>query len=61
MAGGAADLQTLLHMDSMKELSKILKINAVVCKSAGAIFVHQLSFIMMDALNLYRLYSEQVR
>lgn len=61
MSNGAADINYLVSMDVIRELTKILKINTIVCKSAGAIFVHQLSFLIMDALNLYKLYSQQVR
>jgi exportin-1 len=51
---------SLLELDSVQELIKILKINCKVCSSAGSIYLHQLSVIFRDALNLYRLYGEQV-
>ncbi|RYG67568.1 hypothetical protein EON64_07165, partial [archaeon] len=60
MAEGSANVHTLLHPEVMKELIKILKINVKVCSSSGSIFMHQLSVIFNDLLNLYRLYSEQL-
>jgi exportin-1 len=60
MAEGAQNVQALCQMDAMRDLSKILKINTRVCSSAGAIYLHQLSTIFNDVLNVYRLYSEQV-
>eukprot|EP00599_Poterioochromonas_sp_BG-1_P007690 CAMPEP_0173141940 /NCGR_PEP_ID=MMETSP1105-20130129/5798_1 /TAXON_ID=2985 /ORGANISM="Ochromonas sp., Strain BG-1" /LENGTH=1076 /DNA_ID=CAMNT_0014055249 /DNA_START=326 /DNA_END=3556 /DNA_ORIENTATION=+ len=60
MAEGAQNLQSLLESDTIQELTKIIKINTKVCGAAGAIYLHQLSVIFRDALNLYRLYGEQV-
>lgn len=53
--GGEA---VVLQLDSVRELSRIIKTNAVVCGAAGSgIYVHQLSEIFLDMLKLYRLYS----
>ena len=60
MREGAQNVQALMQMDSIKDLSKILRINIRVCSSSGAIYLHQLSNIFNDVLNVYRLYSEQV-
>lgn len=60
MLEGNQNVQTLLQLDIVRELSKILKINTKVCSSAGSIYMHQLSIIFNDILNVYRLYTEQI-
>ena len=60
MTQGGQDVQTLLQLDTVKEIQKILRTNTRVCASAGSIFVHQLTTIFLDILNVYRLYSEQI-
>lgn len=60
MSQGAQSIEALLSPDTMTELSKILKINTKVCSAAGAIYLHQLSIIFHDSLNLYKFYSEQI-
>lgn len=60
MREGAQNVQALLQLDAIKDLSKILKINNRVCASAESIYLHQLSNIFNDVLNVYRLYSEQI-
>jgi exportin-1 len=40
----------------MRELTKILKTNSAVCGAVGSLFVHQLSVIFLDMLNLYTTY-----
>lgn len=60
MQEGASNVQALLQLDAIKDLNKILKINTRVCASAGSIYIHQLSTIFLEVLNVYRLYSEQV-
>ena len=60
MTRGGQDVQTLLQLDTVKEIQKILRTNARVCASAGSIFVHQLTTIFLDILNVYRLYTEQI-
>lgn len=60
MREGGQNVQALLQMDSIKELSKILRINIRVCTSAGAVYLHQLSTIFNDLLNVYHLYSDQI-
>lgn len=61
MTTGGKDRQFLLQLETVKEILKILKTNARVCASAGSIFVHQLTTVFMDILNVYRLYSEQIK
>eukprot|EP01039_Chlorochromonas_danica_P005713 gene5713-6297_t len=60
MSEGSVNVQNLLQVETIRELSKVLRINAKVCSSAGAVYLHQLSVIFSDMLNLYRLYGEQI-
>ena len=49
-------------LESIRELQRVLKINAVVCSAAGSgVYIHQLSFVFLDMMQLYRLYSIRVR
>jgi exportin-1 len=57
---GAKSVQFLLQLETIKEVQKVLHTNTKVCASAGGIYVHQLTAIFMDMLNLYHLYSEQI-
>jgi len=54
------DVGTLFNVQVARDLSRCLKINTRVCMSARGVFVHQLSNIFMDMLNIYQLYSQQV-
>ena len=59
MGGGE---QRVCQLDAVRELSRILKTNAVVCQAAGSgVYLHQLSLIFLDMMNLYRLYSVTIR
>lgn len=60
MQEGGRDIQYMLQLDVMKDLSRIIRINAKVCSAAGSVYIHQLSTIFMDMLNVYRLYSERL-
>lgn len=60
MTEGARHLPSLFEPEMLRDLSKMLKINSKVCAAAGAIYLHQLSLIFRDALNLYRVLGEQV-
>eukprot|EP01042_Synura_sphagnicola_P002216 gene2216-2648_t len=60
MTEAQRDVSVLYQMTTTKEMTKIIKINAKVCSSAGPIYVHQLSIIFMDLINVYRLFSEQI-
>jgi exportin-1 len=44
----------------VRELGKILKTNSKVCSASGSIYVHQLSAIFLDMLNVYHLYSDHI-
>jgi exportin-1 len=60
MAQGVNDIEGLLQPEVVKDISRILRINARVCTASGSIFIHQLSNFFSDVLNIYRLYSERV-
>ena len=60
LTAGSQNVSVLLQQDTIKEIIKILKVNIKVCLSAGSIYVHQLSTIFMDVLQVFRLYSEQI-
>jgi len=60
MQAGAENINSLTTTDTIKELSKILRINIRVVSSAGSVYLHQLSNVFNDVLNVYRLYSEQI-
>lgn len=58
---GSRDVNNLLVVETVKEISKIIKVNTKVCSSAGSIFVHQLASIFLDVLKIYKLYTEQIK
>jgi exportin-1 len=59
MAGGE---ERAMQLDAVRELQRVLKTNAVVCAAAGSgVYIHQLSFIFLDMMSVYRLYSATVR
>lgn len=60
MTEGTKSVDSLLQLTTIKELAKIMRINTRVCSSAGSVYLHQLSNIFNDVLNVYRLYSEQI-
>ncbi len=57
---GAQNTAYLSEVDTARDLTFILRVNQRVCSSAGQIFIHQLSTIFLDMMNLYRFYSEQI-
>jgi exportin-1 len=60
IAQGSQNVGSLFELDVVKELSKILRTNTKVCGAAGSIYIHQLSVIFLDMLNIYRLYSQHI-
>jgi hypothetical protein len=50
------NMDILYDQATLREMTKILKINTSVCSAVGGIFVHQLSFIFNDMLSLYTTY-----
>jgi len=46
--------------ETLKELSKLLRINSRVCLSAGNIYAHQCTAIFNDLMSLYQYFSTQV-
>ena len=61
MNEGAKDVNSLLQVESVREVSRIMRVNTKVCCSAGAIFVHQLSYIFMDVIKVYQLFTQQIK
>lgn len=57
LCGGGA-MQLLQDQTTLREISKILRINTSVCGAVGPLFVHQLSIIFMDLINLYTTYRQ---
>ena len=57
---GVSNRQALCQADTLRELSRIIRLNNRVCASAGPVYMHQLSVIYLDLLHLYKLFSEQV-
>lgn len=60
IARAGQDVNEIFHLDAVKEFSKILKTNSKVCSAAGSIYIHQLSVIYLDILNIYHIYSEHI-
>jgi exportin-1 len=60
MSDASKNVQSLYQITTSRDLSKILRTNTRVCSAAGPIYVHQLSNIFLDMLNIYRMYSEQI-
>jgi len=60
MSEGAQSVEYLFNTEVIKEVSRILRLNNRVCASVGSLYVHQLSTIFLDMLNIYRLYREQI-
>lgn len=60
MAQAGNDVNVLSDPSNIKMLTTIIKINARVCQSAGTIYVHQLSGIFLDLMNLNKYYSKLV-
>jgi exportin-1 len=54
------DVQSMFQLDVVREISKILKTNSKVCSAAGSIYIHQLSVVYLDMLNVYHLYSDHI-
>ena len=57
---GQQNPEYLAEVTTARELCFGLRVNQRVCSSSGSIFVHQLSNIFLDMLNLYRFYSERI-
>jgi exportin-1 len=60
VAAAAVNVETMFQLDTVKELSRILKINIRVCQAAGSVFVKQLEVIFEDMMAMYQLFSEHI-
>eukprot|EP00605_Chrysophyceae_sp_TOSAG23-4_P001486 GSChrysophyteH1.ASY1.ANO1.1623.1 assembled CDS len=60
MMAAQGNVTILSDPNTIKTLTSIVKINTRVCSSAGTIYVHQLSVIFLELMNVYQYYSKQV-
>jgi exportin-1 len=60
LAQGNVDVSAMFQLETVKELQKIFRTNTRVCGAVGSIFIHQMSNIFVDMLNVYRLYSDHI-
>lgn len=56
----AVNVDSLLQLDTARDISRIYKISIRVCTAVGPLFIHQLSNVFLDALQIYHFYSEQI-
>lgn len=49
-------IQILQDAATLRDISRILRINIAVCGAVGPLFVHQLGIIFRDLINLYTTY-----
>lgn len=57
---GKQNIEMLFQLDTVKEMSKVLRINTRVCTAVGSIYIHQLSNIFLDMINIYCMYSAKI-
>lgn len=50
----------LLNLETVRELQRIFKVSNRICAAVGTLFIHQLSNIFLDALQIYRYYSQYI-
>ncbi|KAL7553456.1 hypothetical protein ACHAWF_016738 [Thalassiosira exigua] len=55
-----ATVDFLVEPETIKDITKILKINNKTCGAVGSIYANQLQTFFMDVLNVYKVYSERV-
>lgn len=60
MSHAAQNVEVLKDPEVVKNLANILKTNVAACKSIGNPFVVQLGKIYLDALNIYKVTSENI-
>jgi exportin-1 len=60
MRDAAANIAVLRDTEVMKRLANILRINVAAAATIGSAFSTQLGRIYLDALNVYRVYSEAI-
>jgi exportin-1 len=60
LAAAGQDVQVLFNLESIRELQRILKLCTRVCAAVGTLFIHELSLIYLDAIQIYKFYSEHL-
>ena len=50
----------LLNLETVRELQRFFKTSNRICSAVGTLFIHQLSNIYLDALQIYRYYSQHI-
>ena len=60
LAAGNENVSAMFQLNTVKELQKIFRTNTRVCGAVGSVYIHQLSNIFVDMLNVYRLYSDHI-
>lgn len=56
----ANNLSVLADPECIKVLTKCLKVNTRVCRAVGTIYMHQLTLIFLELLNLHQWYSKEI-
>lgn len=54
------NVESLVEPNTIKEITKTLKINHRVCNSVGSLYTNQLQTFFLDMLNVYKIYSERI-
>jgi len=57
MAAAADNIDTLKNPDTLRDLGRVLRINAAACRSIGTHFAKQLGRLYLDMLNVYKAVS----
>lgn len=60
LAQAQQDANVLHQTDAIKSIQNVLQTNVSVCTSLGHPFIHQMNFIFLDMLQVYKLYSELI-
>lgn len=60
ISNASVNVESMFHLDTVKEISKILRTNCKVCQAAGSVYVKQLEVIFEDMMVIYHLFSEQI-
>ncbi|CAM9165729.1 unnamed protein product [Ectocarpus fasciculatus] len=56
----SANVESMFLLETVKDVSKILRTNCRVCQAAGSVYVKQLELIFEDMMVIYQMYSEQI-
>ncbi len=56
----SVNVESIYVLETVKEISKILKTNSRVCEAAGSVYIKQLEIIFEDMLAIYQLFSDHI-